>query len=94
MKRGMASGLRDFFRREDVAHGAGYAVLCGLIACAVVLGASVFGPGIHHLASDLLCDLSPNCAVALERDARSPAAEAARPVPAALEIEAVSTSQR
>jgi hypothetical protein len=44
------------------AYGAASAIFSGAIACAFVAGASIFGPQLAALVSDLACDAAPDCA--------------------------------
>jgi hypothetical protein len=55
------------------AYGAASAICSGVIACAFVIGASIFGPELATLIGDLTCDASPDCTV--------PIASGAAPLP-------------
>jgi Flp pilus assembly pilin Flp len=81
MKRRVGEGLREFLQSERGGHGAGYAILAGLIAYALVLTASIFGQDLLGLLNDFTCDASPSCVVAFERI--RPTTDAPRPLPAA-----------
>jgi hypothetical protein len=68
----MREGARGVFTRRRPTHGVEYAVLSGVIACSLVLAASVFGPELAGMVSDLTCR---DCVVSLER--RAPQASTA-----------------
>jgi hypothetical protein len=55
------------------AYGAASAIFSGVIACAFVTGASIFGDELAALIGDLSCDASPDCA--------APVAGVAAPAP-------------
>jgi hypothetical protein len=54
-------------------YGAASAIFSGVVACAFVIGASIFGQDLASLVTDLICDVSPDCS--------APAAAGAAAVP-------------
>jgi Flp pilus assembly pilin Flp len=72
------AALLDFVRREDGAHGAEHALLTGLIACTLVLGANWFWHDLSTLISEYSCNAQGGCGV-LEISARPTPLEASPP---------------